>query len=117
MKWFESNGWHIADVINSLKKLNDPAVNQSIIKLGMELATYKHTLASIPDKKKPFYIWARASFSRIRYAQLMSDCWTILLPLVISLIIMILCVIYIIDIIPCNIPMLCYPEPFYTILV
>ena len=36
------------------------------------------------------FIWARASLPRIRFDQLMSFCWTILLPLVISFIIAIL---------------------------
>ena len=40
------------------------------------------------------FIWARASLPRIRYDQLMSDCWTILLPLVISFIILLPCIIY-----------------------
>lgn len=53
------------------------------------------------------FIWVRASFPRIRYDQLMSYCWTILLPIVISLIILIPCILYSIEIIPCNIPVLC----------
>ena len=40
------------------------------------------------------FIWARASLPRIRFDQLMSFCWTILLPLVISFIIAIPCVIH-----------------------
>nr|QBP39521.1 NADH dehydrogenase subunit 1 [Bacidia sp.] len=38
------------------------------------------------------FIWARASFPRIRYDQLMSFCWTILLPLVIGFIVLYPCV-------------------------
>lgn len=49
------------------------------------------------------FIWARASFPRIRYDQLMSYCWTILLPIVIAYIIFIPCVLYSFDIIPVNI--------------
>jgi NADH-ubiquinone oxidoreductase chain 1 len=44
------------------------------------------------------FIWIRASFPRIRYDQLMSYCWTKLLPIVIALIILIPCVIYGFDI-------------------
>jgi NADH-ubiquinone oxidoreductase chain 1 len=40
------------------------------------------------------FIWTRASLPRIRFDQLMSFCWTILLPLVISFIIAIPCVIH-----------------------
>ncbi len=49
------------------------------------------------------FIWARASFPRIRFDQLMSFCWTILLPIVIAFIILIPCILYSFDIIPSNI--------------
>jgi len=49
------------------------------------------------------FIWARASFPRIRFDQLMSFCWTILLPLVISFIILVPCVLYIFEILPSNV--------------
>ena len=49
------------------------------------------------------FIWGRASFPRIRYDQLMSFCWTILLPLVIAFIILLPCVLYSFEIIPTNI--------------
>lgn len=40
------------------------------------------------------FIWVRASFPRIRFDQLMSYCWTVLLPIVIALIIIIPCIVY-----------------------
>ncbi len=40
------------------------------------------------------FIWVRASFPRIRFDQLMSFCWTVLLPIIIALIIIIPCVTY-----------------------
>lgn len=49
------------------------------------------------------FIWARASFPRIRFDQLMSFCWTILLPLVIAFIILVPCILYSFEIIPSNI--------------
>lgn len=52
------------------------------------------------------FIWARASFPRIRYDQLMSYCWTILLPIVVAFIIVVPCILYGFEIIPCNIPLL-----------
>lgn len=52
------------------------------------------------------FIWARASYPRIRYDQLMSFCWTILLPLVISFIILTPCILNIFEIIPCNVSLL-----------
>jgi NADH-ubiquinone oxidoreductase chain 1 len=49
------------------------------------------------------FIWARASFPRIRFDQLMSFCWTILLPLVIAFIILVPCILYSFEIIPSNV--------------
>ena len=49
------------------------------------------------------FIWARASFPRIRYDQLMSFCWTILLPLIIGFIILFPCVLSVFLIFPSNI--------------
>ena len=49
------------------------------------------------------FIWARASLPRIRFDQLMLFSWTILLPIVIALIILIPCILYSFDIIPSNI--------------
>jgi NADH-ubiquinone oxidoreductase chain 1 len=52
------------------------------------------------------FIWARASFPRIRYDQLMSFCWTILLPLVIAFIILLPCILYSFEIISSNVYLL-----------
>ena len=52
------------------------------------------------------FIWARASFPRIRFDQLMSFCWTILLPIVIAFIILVPCILYSFDILPSNIHLL-----------
>ena len=52
------------------------------------------------------FIWVRASFPRIRFDQLMSFCWTILLPIVIAFIILVPCLLYGFDIIPNNIKLL-----------
>ena len=49
------------------------------------------------------FIWARASFPRIRYDQLMSFCWTILLPLIIGFIIAFPCILNVFFIFPSNI--------------
>lgn len=48
------------------------------------------------------FIWARASFPRIRFDQLMSFCWTVLLPIVITFIIIIPCLIFCLNILPSN---------------
>ena len=52
------------------------------------------------------FIWARASFPRIRFDQLMSFCWTILLPIVIAFIILVPCILYSFEIIPSNVSLL-----------
>jgi len=49
------------------------------------------------------FIWVRASFPRIRFDQLMSFCWTILLPIVFAFIILIPCILYDINILINNI--------------
>ena len=48
------------------------------------------------------FIWARASLPRIRFDQLMSYCWTILLPIVIAFIILVPCIVYSLSLIPSN---------------
>jgi NADH-ubiquinone oxidoreductase chain 1 len=52
------------------------------------------------------FIWVRASFPRIRFDQLMSFSWTILLPIVIAFIVLVPCIIYCFHIIPTNISLL-----------
>jgi NADH-ubiquinone oxidoreductase chain 1 len=52
------------------------------------------------------FIWARASFPRIRFDQLMSFCWTVLLPIVIAFVILVPCILYSFEIIPSNILLL-----------
>ena len=49
------------------------------------------------------FIWVRASFPRIRYDQLMSYCWTVLLPIVFAFIILMPCIIYVFKTIPNNV--------------
>ena len=52
------------------------------------------------------FIWVRASFPRIRFDQLMSFCWTVLLPVVIAFIILVPCILYSFEIIPSNISLI-----------
>ena len=49
------------------------------------------------------FIWTRASFPRIRFDQLMSFCWTVLLPVVIAFIFLIPCILYAFEWLPSNI--------------
>ena len=48
------------------------------------------------------FIWVRASFPRIRFDQLMSFCWTVLLPIIFALIILIPSLLYNYNIFPFN---------------
>jgi len=52
------------------------------------------------------FIWVRASFPRIRFDQLMSVCWTVLLPIIIAYVVLIPCIVYGLGIIPTNISLL-----------
>lgn len=49
------------------------------------------------------FIWARASFPRIRFDQLMAFCWTVLLPILFASIIFVPCVLFSFDIFPVSI--------------
>lgn len=60
------------------------------------------------------FIWARACFPRIRFDQLMSFCWTILLPVVIGFIIVLPCVTYSFDSITSNFCLLILPFLYFN---
>lgn len=49
------------------------------------------------------FIWARASFPRIRFDQLMAFCWTVLLPILFASIIFVPCVLFSFDLFPVSI--------------
>ena len=51
------------------------------------------------------FIWARASFPRIRFDQLMGFCWTVLLPINFAIIILVPCLLYSFNLFPVNIPL------------
>ena len=52
------------------------------------------------------FIWVRASFPRIRFDQLMAFCWTVLLPILFALIVLVPCILYSYNIFPANISLL-----------
>lgn len=52
------------------------------------------------------FIWVRASFPRIRFDQLMSVCWTVLLPIIIAYVVLMPCIVYGLGIVPTNISLL-----------
>jgi NADH-ubiquinone oxidoreductase chain 1 len=49
------------------------------------------------------FIWARASFPRIRFDQLMAFCWTVLLPIIFAIIVLVPCILYAFNIFPISI--------------
>ena len=49
------------------------------------------------------FIWVRASFPRIRFDQLMSYCWTVLLPIVVGFVVLIPCLIFTLELNTVNI--------------
>ena len=49
------------------------------------------------------FIWARASFPRIRFDQLMAFCWTVLLPILFAIIIFVPCILFSFDIFPVSV--------------
>jgi len=73
----------ITDTINNIS--NNPIWFSLMYALGISIKTIILIFS---------FIWVRASFPRIRYDQLMSFCWTKLLPLIIGIIIIIPCIIY-----------------------
>nr|YP_010899376.1 NADH dehydrogenase subunit 1 [Grosmannia fruticeta]WHN64113.1 NADH dehydrogenase subunit 1 [Grosmannia fruticeta] len=52
------------------------------------------------------FIWVRASFPRIRFDQLMAFCWTVLLPIIFAVIILIPAILYNFILLPININLL-----------
>jgi NADH-ubiquinone oxidoreductase chain 1 len=52
------------------------------------------------------FIWARASFPRIRFDQLMAFCWTILLPILFAMIILVPCILFSCNIFSANVNLL-----------
>jgi NADH-ubiquinone oxidoreductase chain 1 len=46
------------------------------------------------------FVWVRASFPRIRYDQLMTTCWTVILPIIFGFIFLIPCILYAFDLFP-----------------
>lgn len=48
------------------------------------------------------FIWVRASFPRIRFDQLMSYCWTILLPIIIAFIVVLPCIVLTLHLVSVN---------------
>jgi len=92
------NYFHLFNILNKDTSINDVGLINVILK-GLESSL----LLGLKSCTMIFvFIWARASLPRIRFDQLMSYCWTVLLPIVIAFIILIPCIVYSLNIIPTN---------------
>lgn len=52
------------------------------------------------------FVWVRAAFPRIRFDQLMSVCWTVLLPIIIGYVVLVPCILYGANALPVNITLI-----------
>lgn len=87
------------DWITNLRYYTEILFNNSILEgllYGLNLGLKSAIMIFI-------FIWARASFPRIRFDQLMAFCWTVLLPILFALIILIPCILFSFNIFPANI--------------
>jgi NADH-ubiquinone oxidoreductase chain 1 len=88
---------NISDLLFSRSNGNDYMIKELLYGLSLSIKSCLLIFA---------FIWVRASYPRIRFDRLMTYCWTILLPLVIGLIILIPCILYSFDILPSNVLLL-----------
>ena len=90
------------DWIISIEYYVENILNNSIIEgllYGLSLGLKSSIMIFI-------FIWARASFPRIRFDQLMGFCWTVLLPVVFAIIVLVPCILYSFNIFPVNFSLL-----------
>ena len=90
------------DWIISIEYYVENILNNSIIEgllYGLSLGLKSSIMIFI-------FIWARASFPRIRFDQLMGFCWTVLLPIVFAIIVLVPCILYSFNIFPVNFSLL-----------
>jgi NADH-ubiquinone oxidoreductase chain 1 len=83
-------------------ELNLAETNLNIFTIFFEGLIYSLSLGLKSSILIFVFIWVRASFPRIRFDQLMSYCWTVLLPIIIGFIVLIPCIVYSLSILPTN---------------
>jgi len=81
--------------------INDYILNNLVLSI-----IYTSTLAFKSYALVFLFIWVRASYPRLRFDKLMSYCWTELLPIIISIIIFIPCIIFTYNIVLYNISLI-----------
>ena len=91
---FDNFLWYVSNKNSVAEYLQKPLIEGLFYSINLAIKT--NIMVFI-------FIWARASFPRIRFDQLMSYCWTILLPAVIGLIILIPSILSSFDMTPSNI--------------
>jgi len=80
---------------NILENISDNPILEGLI-YGLSLGFKSSIMIFV-------FIWVRASFPRIRFDQLMGFCWTVLLPVVFAIIILMPCILYSYNSLPVNI--------------
>jgi NADH-ubiquinone oxidoreductase chain 1 len=89
----------IIDVLNTILGVDSSILEEIFVNISsspLNLAVKTSFLVFV-------FIWVRASFPRIRFDQLMSVCWTVLLPLIIAYVVLLPCVVYGLDALPTQI--------------
>lgn len=89
----------IIDVLNTILGVDSSILEEIFVNISsspLNLAVKTAFLVFV-------FIWVRASFPRIRFDQLMSVCWTVLLPLIIAYVVLLPCVVYGLDALPTQI--------------
>ena len=89
----------IIDVLNTILGVDSSILEEIFVNISsspLNLAVKTTFLVFV-------FIWVRASFPRIRFDQLMSVCWTVLLPLIIAYVVLLPCVVYGLDALPTQI--------------
>lgn len=92
--WFDLLNYFYAYIfnINWTSSLEYTEFRQLLTGSSVNGLFYSITLGIKSSIMVFIFIWVRASFPRIRFDQLMSFCWTVLLPILFAFIILIPCI-------------------------
>nr|QJF58112.1 NADH dehydrogenase subunit 1 [Fusarium tricinctum]CDL73450.1 NADH-ubiquinone oxidoreductase chain 1 n5 TaxNectriaceae RepIDA5J070_GIBZE [Fusarium acuminatum CS5907]CDX63560.1 NADH-ubiquinone oxidoreductase chain 1 n5 TaxNectriaceae RepIDA5J070_GIBZE [Fusarium acuminatum CS5907] len=95
--WFDSLNYIYAYIfdINWITSLEYFKLREILTSPSVDGFLHSITLGIKSSIMVFIFIWVRASFPRIRFDQLMSFCWTVLLPVLFAFIILIPCLLYI----------------------